>query len=473
MRSALTLVCIAGRRYYRPHFDPSQPMSPFRAARFALLAPLLLPPIAFPQHTTTSTGRDLSSASASQLLRLLPDGEEKRRFILDCTGCHTFDARIAAPSGRARTIAQWDSATHRMLQYAGATSNFPVISAARDPASTAEWLARWITDASLAAVAPAPPRGSPKVREFMLPMPQDLPHDVAVDATGKVVITGMFSHKMYRLDPESGALETFDIPVERANPRAVVIDERGAWWVLFGAPRMVGRRDPESGEWKTHAIGMYPHSIGVDRSGRVWFNGHFTRDPEQLGFVDPASGSVTLRDVPLHPTMAKVAGGPIPYELRIAPDGSIWISELGGNRLVRHDPANNTFRVFDMPTPHSGPRRFDFDGQGALWIPEYASGKLTRLDPTTGRFTQWELPVKDAAPYVVRADRRRGDVWIGTGAADAVFRFDPRTAKFTTYELPTRGALVRHLDIDPRTGAVWAAYGASPGIPARVARIER
>ena len=81
--------------------------------------------------------------------------------------------------------------------------------------------------------------------------------------------------------------------------------------------------------------------------------------------------------------------------------------------------------------------------------------------------------MRDAAPYVVRVDHRRGDLWIGTGAADAVFRFDPRTEQFTTYALPTRGALVRHLDIDERTGAVWVAYGASPGVAARVARIDR
>jgi streptogramin lyase len=447
-------------------------MRPFRAARSALRASLLLASAASAQSAPTTGARDLVNARASELLRLLPDGEEKRRFVLDCTGCHTFDARIAAPAGRARTRVQWDSATHRMLGYAGATSNFPVISAVREPASTTQWLARWITDATLATVTPMPPRGSPNVREYLMPMAQDLPHDVAVDGEGKVVITGMFSHTMYRLDPASGALESIAIPVAGASPRAVVIDERGAWWVLLGGPRMAARRDPALGTWTTHEIRMYPHSIGVDRAGRVWFNGHFTRDPEQLGFVDPATGAVTLRDIPPHPVLAKVAGGPIPYELRIAPDGSVWISELGGNRLVRHDPTSNTFRTFDMPTPHSGPRRFDFDAQGILWIPEYAGGKLTRLDPATGRFTQWDLPVKDAAPYVVRVDRRRGDVWIGTGAADAVFRFDPRTARFSTYELPTRGALVRHLDIDGRTGRVWAAYGASPGVAARVARID-
>lgn len=417
--------------------------------------------------------QDLSAASASQLLQLLPDGEEKRRFILDCAGCHTFDARIAAPGGRARTAAQWDSATHRMLGYAGATTGFPVISAAREPMPTALWLARWITDSALATARLSAPSASPKVREYLMPVAQDLPHDVAVDHDGKVIITGMFSHVMYRLDPASSVLDTISIPLERANPRAVVIDERGAWWVLLGGPRKLARREPATGQWTTYDIGMYPHSVGVDRAGRAWFNGHFTRDPEQIGFVDGATGMVTVRDVPGHPTLAKVAGGPIPYELRIAPDGAVWISELGGNRLVRHDPATGVFKSFDMPSPHSGPRRFDIDAAGVLWIPEFAAGKLARLDPATGRFTEWDLPVKDAAPYVVRVDHRRGDLWIGTGAADAVFRFDPRTAQFTTYALPTRGALVRHLDIDERTGAAWAAYGASPGVAARVARIDR
>lgn len=445
-----------------------------RLPRSSPLASIALATVASASaQSAPTTQPDLSAATASQVLQLLPDGDEKRRFILDCAGCHTFDARIAAPAGRARSVAQWDSATHRMLGYAGATTGFPVISAAREPLPTATWLARWVTDSALATVRLAAPNGSPTVREYVMPMAQDLPHDVAVDRDGKVVITGMFSHSMYRLDPASGVMETVRIPIERANPRAVVIDDRGAWWVLLGAPRKLARRDPGSGEWATYDIGMYPHSVGVDRAGRAWFNGHFTRDPEQIGFVDHATGTVTVREVPGHPTLAKVDGGPIPYELRIAPDGAVWISELAGNRLVRHDPATGAFKAFDMPTPHSGPRRFDIDGAGMVWVPEFAAGKLARLDPTTGRFTEWDLPVKDAAPYVVRVDDRRGDLWIGTGAADAVFRFDPRTARFTAYALPTRGALVRHLDVDERTGAVWVAYGASPGVAARVARIER
>ena len=217
---------------------------------------------------------------------------------------------------------------------------------------------------------------SPKVREYMMPMAQDLPHDVAVEADGKVVITGMFSHKMYRLDPASGVLQTFDIPLERANPRAVELDERGAWWVLFGAPRRIARRDPATGTWTT----ARDRDVSAQHRRRPGGPCVVQRS------LHAGSGAARIRrsgdgcgdaaHVPPHPGLAKVAGGPIPYELRIAPDGAVWISELGGDRLVRHDPAADRFRTFAMPTPHSGPRRFDFDAQGVLWIPEYAGGKL-------------------------------------------------------------------------------------------------
>ncbi len=81
-------------------------------------------------------------------------------------------------------------------------------------------------------------------------------------------------------------------------------------------------------------------------------------------------------------------------------------------------------------------------------------------------------PDPDAAPYVVRVDRRRGTVWIGTGHGDVVYSFDPAAGAFTAYPLPTRGALVRHIDVDEQTGDLWAAYGASPGIPGKVLRIQ-
>ena len=52
---------------------------------------------------------------SSAWLSLLPDGVTKRKFILDCTGCHKFDEKIARPQGSPRTEAQWVEAVTRML----------------------------------------------------------------------------------------------------------------------------------------------------------------------------------------------------------------------------------------------------------------------------------------------------------------------------------------------------------------------
>jgi virginiamycin B lyase len=410
---------------------------------------------------------------SSSWLSLLPDGEEKRRFVLDCTGCHQFDARTARPGGAVRSEVDWGTAIARMLRYAGPRTGFPVISAHVDSARTASWLAR-----SLADRAPSPEHlperlvEEVEVAEFDMPSPRDLPHDVAVQRDGRVVVTGMFSHAMHVLDPASGAIETVAIPVPNANPRALEIDSLGRWWVVLGAPRMLASRDPATGEWRTFDVGVYPHSLAVG-AGRVWYNGHFTHAPELIGSVDAESGSVTPVEMPAHPTLGAGPGGPIPYEIRVAPDGRVWMDELQGNRLLGHDPATGRTSVYEMPLAWSGPRRFDIDRGGRLWIPAYAANALVRLDPATGRFTVHELPVRDALPYVVRIDHRSGAIWVGTSAADALFRFDPAASRWRIHPLPSRGALVRHIAVDPRTGDVWLAYGASPGtLPARVARVR-
>jgi virginiamycin B lyase len=440
-------------------------------------AALVLTTSATPSDTDweLTTAIQESPPSSAEWLGLLPDGEEKRRFILDCTGCHQFDERTARTDGRPRTREEWHVAIAKMLSFAGASTGFPVISAYRDSAATAEWLSGHLApDRSPAArrmpAGTAVRAGS--VTEFAMPEARDLPHDVAVDANGQVVITGMMTHRMYVLDPETGRMSDVEIPVPRANPRAVEIDSAGNWWVVLGAPHMLARYEPAGKQWRTFDVGMYAHSVAVGGDGRAWVNGHFTRAPEIAASVTAASGQVRKYDLPVHPTMGASAGGPVPYEIRAAPDGRLWMSELQGNRLVALDPRSGATSVHDMPTSFSGPRRFDIDRRGVLWIPAYATNELVRFDPASGVFRRFPLPIKDAVPYVVRIDHGTGVVWIGTSAADAVLSFEPRTGGFTVYPLPSQGALVRHLAIDPRTHDVWVAYGAAPGIAARVARIR-
>ena len=442
-------------------------MSRAHAAALGALAAL----VAAATAAADPPARPADPPRSAAWLSLLPDGEAKRKFILDCTGCHQFDEKIARPQGSPRTEAQWAEAVARMLGYAGATTSFPVIAADRDPKATAAWLARSLRDGEVADV-PVPASRRAEVREYLMPVAQDLPHDLVVEPGGDVLITGMFSHRLYRLNPSSGALSEIEIAeVPSANPRAIDRDAEGRTWVVLGQPKRLAMVTGDTA-WRSWDVGMYPHSLAVAPDGKVWFNGHFTREPELIGYVDPARDTVVTHTVPPHPTLAKGPGGPIPYEIRAAPDGRIWLGELQGNRLVAFTPRTGRFQTYTMPTPHSGPRRFDVDAKGVLWIPAYSANLLVRLDPATGKFKEIPLPVKDAVPYVTRVDPRDGAVWIGTSAADALLRYEPRSGRFETFPLPSRGALVRHLAVDPESGAVWLAYGASPGIPARVARVS-
>ena len=410
-----------------------------------------------------TTGAPPSSAWLSQL----PDGPEKRQFIIDCTGCHQFDVVRTLPGGHARTEAEWAEAVRRMLGFAGPSSGFPVISAAQTPEKTAAWLvANLPRDGRQPANArPAP---SDRVTEYLFPAAQDLPHDIAVDPNGRVIVTGMFSHQMYSLEPSLGVWTSVGM-IPQANPRALEIDDQGRWWVVLGGPGQLGRYD--AGTWTYYDVGLYAHSVALS-NGSAFANGHFTRNPEQI--IEVAhGGQVKAHNLPLHPDLATEGGGPIPYEIRAAPDGRIWMSELQGNRMVVLDPRTGATEAFTMPVPNSGPRRFDVDRNGVLWIPLYGAGSLVRFDPRSKQMEEIPLPIKDAAPYVVRVDSTTGVAWIGTGAADAVFAYDTASRQFTTYGLPINGALVRHLWVDSKRGDVWLAYGESPGKnAARVARLH-
>lgn len=410
-----------------------------------------------------------TTRTAAAWLSALPDGETKRRFLLDCAGCHQFDERIAHPGGAPRSRESWIQRTEQMLAFAGASTSFPVMAPARDAASTAAWLVEHVPATPPDEVAPAEPPAGIEVDAFELPRPMDLPHDLAVDPDGRVVITGMFSHVLYVLDPATGAFEEVPIPVPDANPRAIEIEPDGTWWVVLGAPQKVARRDPDGG-WTSWDLGMYPHEVALDAQGRVWFNGHFTKEPELMGYLDPATGATRTFEVPV-PTMPD-GGTTIPYGLRVGPDGTVWMTELVGGRLVEFDPATETFELHPLPTPYSGPRRLDVAPDGTVWIPEFANNRLARFDPGSGRFSEYELPTPDALPYVARVDARTGAVWVATAAADLVARFDPDAETFVEVPLPRPKALVRHLAIDPRTGAVWAPYGAAPPTTTTILRLR-
>jgi streptogramin lyase len=404
---------------------------------------------------------------------LLPDGEAKRRFLLDCATCHQLDSAMARPDGKPRSRAQWAEAVRRMLKLAGPGSRYPVIGPDRDPDRTAAWL-----DSVLGRPGPsrgpaeAPGLGVARSRTYPLPDAGDSPQDLALDSVGQVLVLGQQRRRLYRLNPVTETFRAAPLPAG-GEPRAVAVDPTGNWWVLFRGPGLLARYIPASDRWSTWPVPVEPRSLALDAQGHAWFNGYFSRSPELIGRVMPETGRAQTFAVPPHPTLAMRPAGPIPEALRVGPDGAVWGSESDGNRIFAFAPATRRFASYTLPEPFSGPLRFDLDSAGTLWIPAFAANSLIRFDPVNRRFAGYPLPLADALPFVVRADPRRGAVWIGTAAADALLRFDPSNARFTVYPLPVRGAIVRQIAIDPVSGDLWLACSGRPGgAPGRVVRIR-
>ena len=377
--------------------------------------------------------------------------------------------------------------------------------------------------------APPPP---PEVRravieEWELGGRASMQHDAVYDRReDRLYSVDMAQDRLYRLDPSApdGARRAWDIPSDgvplggafrskgaplpsnsnsHVGPHSIQVAPDGRLWITLANGNRLAGFDPETETWTIHRLehGYYPHTLRFDARGRIWYT---IAASNQIGRFDPSSGSsrqirlpaptlgqaLTTRMLPLflwvgrHVDLRRLASGgrkattlPVPYGIDVAPDGTIWFSQLNAHRIGRIDPQDLSVKIVETPFP--APRRLRFDSKGTLWIPSFSDGLIASFDPATGSFQQWKIDMPDAigeTPYALNVDRRDDTVWICGTNSDSLIRFEPRTERFTVYPLPTRVTYTRDIDFDAR-GRVWTSNSNAPawqiegGVP-RVIRLD-
>lgn len=435
---------------------------------------------------------------------------QREQFVRQCTYCHQQgNAAMRVP----REDWQWDKVLSLMARLGGGLS--PEVRAqvpdwfraAYEPSFA---LPRLTAGMGTPAFAPPPPEAVRRavIDEWVLGGRASMQHDLMVHPSGHVYSVDMLQDALFRLDPESGKIESFPIPddglplggvfatsgsplIPSANahvgPHSLQAAPDGSIWITLALGNRLGRFDPATGQWQLYAMreGYYPHTLRIDDRGRVWFtiagSNHVARfDPAQERFDTirvPAQSlqqELVLRllpfamwlsryvDLPLEAAGEGVASMPIPYGIDIAPNGDVWFSQLNAHKIGRIDP--ETFAVEMVDTPFTAPRRLRFDSQGRLWIPGFSSGVVSRFDPETRAFASWEIPIEPKGsdtPYALHVDRRTDTVWICGTNSDTLIRFDPARESFLVYPLPTRVTYTRELDFDAR-GRVWTSNSNTP-----------
>jgi len=432
-----------------------------------------------------------------------PDQRTKEEFARQCTYCHQQGSLVTR---QPRSEDEWQKIFDRMATLGGVLS--PELRRTMPALLRRGYgLDRQGKDFSL------PPPLSPEaagatITEWEIGGPYSYPHDVAVAKDGRVYSVDLTRDQLVRLDPRSGERKSWRIPAgaspvggifpgliplgspaeasPRVAPHSLQLDATGNVWITLCLGNKLARFDTRTERfriWDQPAPGLYPHTLRLDHQGRVWYTlavsnhiGRFDPDTERFTLYRlPArtwGEAFTLRTLRLWlwlaqwlPTSwisAEAPVLPVPYGLDIAPDGTVWFSQLNAGRIGRLDPVSGDVQLYD--TPFDGPRRLRFDSQGVLWVPAFGSGSLARFDPQSATFKLYPLPtlpVGSDTPYALNVDRRTDTIWVCGTNSDSLIRFEPQKEKFTIFPLPTRVTFTREIDFDDE-GNIWTSNSNSP-----------
>jgi len=416
----------------------------------------------------------------------MPGTAEQKRPLIECMSCHTFE-RIVRSTYDADAFVP---VLKRMAQYANNSTSARVQSrvAARAVNDDAvHKLAAYLATINLSSgktwnyqlqVLPRPKGRATHVviTEFEMPRKTIAPHDVRTDRDGNVWYSDFVENFLGELDPKTGALKEYPIPVSKpAFPVGTLdleADADGNLWLALMFQTGLARFDmatktfrifPLPGDLNDDAMQqsmVMAGAAGVD--GKVWTNDVARQSIMRL---DLKTGAYERID-----PFAFLGKGHMhaPYGMAADKQNNLYFMDFGGEAVGRVDAKNGAPTIFPTPTEKSRPRRTMLDDQGRLWFAEFAANKLAMFDIKTEAFKEWDVPTPHTYPYDVFRDKN-GELWSGGMASDRVLRFDPQSGKSIEYLLP-RPTNIRRVFVDNSTNPVTFWAGNNHG--AEILRLE-
>jgi virginiamycin B lyase len=242
----------------------------------------------------------------------------------------------------------------------------------------------------------------------------------------------------------------YQIPHPSRMPWSAVEDKKGQFWIpYYGASDRIARLDPKSGEvqeYRTPYVGTAAiHSAVPAPDGSVWFT---EQGSNKLGRWDPKSERITEFQDAYLPGQEGITSGGAKHTARVDALGRVWAT---GRPLTMFDPKMGKFTEFSE-VPNSYGLALDKDGN--CWFAEYKlNGEIGVVNAKTLKVRKWALPTADARPRRIVIDSD-GTVWFAEYKSGGIGRFDPKTEKITEFPLPGPEATPYALGID-RDHAIW------------------
>lgn len=375
-------------------------------------------------HIKHSMGTVLVLSAVSAVIQAQPpvgdlaDGPGKELVQTVCYSCHPAFQIIGSAGYSAE---QWKHVFGAMVEL---------------PAAQADTIANYLAThyPPKAGRAPTLVPGSTEIdiQEWLTPTLGQRTRDPVEAPDGSIWWTGMWASLVGRLDPATGVMDEYKLPVT-ARPHSIVPDAAGNIWYMGNSNGTVGKLDPRTGEITQYTTQAGdPHSAAFHPNGKLYFT---AQQSNMLGMLDPDTGE--LKEVQ---TEAR------PYGIRVSPGGRLFVAYNGTNKIGSVDPETLDVRYYEVPNAASRIRRLDVDSKGIVWYVNSTQGKLGRLDPASGEIREWDSPSGARShPYAIAVVDDK--IWYNESGMrpDALVRFDPETEQFQSWAIPSGVGIVRNM----------------------------
>ena len=421
---------------------------------------------------------DLSAQlSDAEWIASMPGTNEQKFLLGDCNACHSLQRIVRSKF----TADGWMPVLTRMMGTYVYNSS-PLAQQKRlqprqvPPASIrplAEYLATVNLSRGTTWAYPLKTLPRPKGRathviytEYDLPRPASLPHDAVVGAGGTVWYTDFAWPYIGSIDPKSGAVKEYPIPILKAyqtkGSNDLELDSAGNLWIGMLQQSGIARFDPKTKTFKTWALSPNRDSSSIamvtppktpGTTGRIWTNDEGLQGVHRLDLATNKWEDFGPFNDPQGHHLA-------PYGIFTDSKGNGYVLDYNqdaGHYIGKVDAKTGALSMLPTPTIQARLRRGRVDNEDRFWFAEYGGNKIGRFDIATSTFTEWPMPTPFSWPYdVVRANN--GEVWAGSMWTDFVSRLDPKTGDFVQYLLP-HDTNIRRVFVDNTTNPVtfWTA----------------
>jgi len=422
-------------------------------------------------------------ATASEIIAGLPGTDQQKVLFSQCSNCHSLQWALQAPRTKEGWVAIVKKMAGRAVErdtpgtYAFSQKQFveplaDYLVSIRGPGSSDIIPFKQRprpTDAastSLVVTEYAIPRGGAR-EVYMLRGDRRFvwPHDV-INNDKYAYYTDHFSDVLGRVDLKTGEGTEMPFPVPAGAGRTEMVDDGrpgqpggGAHELQFdrqgnvivGMDNGIVKYDPKYGKFQQWAAGRA--MFGLDPDGNVWY---LQRNGAQLTKINTNSEE-------LKPTSYVVPKNMGIYDTDTDSKGRTDLYIWTEGKIGIFDPRTVEYAEYKTPTPMSGPRRGQIDGQDRLWAAEFYAGQLMMFDPDKKVMREYPLingtkpyTAPYAEPYSASADDKNQIVWTHDFSSSRLYRIDMNTGQSTEFLTPTNYE-VRDLKVDTSAArpTVW------------------